>query len=584
MNNRTSYIVSGAFWNFLGASILTMIAAQLATTVDAMIVGCFISSEALSGINSVMPVTCLLSAVNVLFGTGAGVRISRMLGNQKAESIHRAFSAAILSILIVGAITTIYLWLYGESLIMALCSDKNIATWAVQYMSVFAFSPLFIFFSAFLIYCLQIEGKPQLACKIILFSSLMNVLLDLTFICVFGWGIAGAAVATLLSMTIQIILAGSVIRKNKTYRLCKVSNLMKEIGGNMLDGVPMTVSNLALALLVFLLNTIILRTTGTVGMNIWSVCIQILMLALMILNGVGNATITIGNMLKGEQDNQGVALLHSLVFRYVGWSVLGLTAFMLIVPQAVLLLFGASEAMMQAGAENIVRVFALCLPFFAWVNVRQSFLIILQYYLFGSLVSLFMIVFILGGVWLLSVVSPPYLWWGFAGSLILLNVLIIFVVYQIHCKHPGTSKYSLIPLLDESKSLYQSVAYNQTSLNLALRNSEKFLLENGVEKNVRNQCMLLMEEFSTNIVQFASNNKVTQHFDVCIRIVPDEILFILKDDGKQFNPILLENNRLKEEYMEKHIGLKIINGLDAGLTYRYMYGQNIINVKLGIVN
>lgn len=576
-NDRTSYIIGGAFRVFLGASILTMIGAQLAVTIDAMIVGHFISPDALSGVNAVSPIGCIISAFSVLFGTGAGIRISRLMGNRDTAGVKHAFGSAFISLFVVGAVITLILSVFNNDIVSLLCDDERIKPWAAQYLSVFAFTPIFILIGNFLCYCLEVDGTPQLTCKIIIIQSITNIVLDLLFIGVFGMGMEGPALATLISIVVEILLCWLWgLRKSETYgkimkSILGAKSFGNELSQNMREGAPMTVTNIALAVLVFSLNTIIINTLGTVGMNIWSVCIQVLMMSLMLLNGVSSAAVTIGCMLMGEEDYRGVNLLHKLTFKIVGLAVTALTLIMLILPEYILQLFGADAEMMEAGAADIVRIFSLCMLPFAWVLIRQSFLIVLRYYFLGSIMSLSMIVFIMAGVWILSIVSPTNLWWGFAASLLLLNLIMALVIALMHLNNKNISVVSLIPLKEKTMSYSLSVAYDLKAMSYALNQMRTFLENNIVDSSLTNHIILLTEELATNIVKFGSKSKGKQRFDLHISFVDNHINLLVKDDGKPFNPIFSEHNGYDD-----HIGLKIVNHLGAELEYKYMYGQNVI--------
>ena len=581
---KNTYIVKGAFFNFLSASILTMTATQLATIVNAIIVGLFISPEALSGINALMPVCCLMSALIVLISVGTGIRIARLIGDRDMEGVHRAYASGLISVFVAGGLYSLILFLGCDSIISFLCNDDRIAPFARQYLQVFAFVPILTVIATFWNSCIEIDGRPQLVSRMVIAGSLVNVALSLLFIGVFDMGVAGSAYATLLSHVFQIGLEWFLgMRKIDTYRLqgvawLKKCNILNEIGCNMREGFAMAISNILFAVLIFLLNSIVLNTTGTVGMNIWSICLQIMLLSVMILSGICNAGTNIGCVLMGERNIHGVSSLHSIVIRLLVFIVLPFTLLMLLAPSLFLRMFGANEEMMQAGAENIIRIFSLCLFPFALLFVRQTFFIILQYYLFGALVSVGMVISILVGVWILSVVSPADLWWGFSLSLILLNMVVVVLIWMIHLKKKGTSPFSLIPLKDEAKFWGVSLPYEEASLHKVLVDGRAFLEENQTDPLTCNHCMMILDELISNILKFASKKKKEQNYDVSIRLAEGKVILTLKDDGTPFNPTLPSNYQVEDPSEEGPIGLLMVNNMGADISYKYMYGLNVLTV------
>ena len=73
MNVRNSYLISHAFRNYLWASLVSSAVMQLTVTVDAIILGHYVGSDALSAISLVMPLTMLVSAISTLIGVGPAI-------------------------------------------------------------------------------------------------------------------------------------------------------------------------------------------------------------------------------------------------------------------------------------------------------------------------------------------------------------------------------------------------------------------------------------------------------------------------------------------------------------------------------
>ena len=118
---RNGYIINNAFNHYITASILTAVVSQLTVMTDAIIVGQFISPEALSAVNAATPLTMTINAMYLLFVMGANVRLARLIGQQDTKSIKKLFTSIIWSVILVGILITIALQTFVEPISVFLC-------------------------------------------------------------------------------------------------------------------------------------------------------------------------------------------------------------------------------------------------------------------------------------------------------------------------------------------------------------------------------------------------------------------------------------------------------------------------------
>jgi Na+-driven multidrug efflux pump/anti-sigma regulatory factor (Ser/Thr protein kinase) len=571
---KNEYLVWSSYKNFIGASILTMIASQAAETCDAMIVGYFIGPEALSGVNSCMPLFQILEAVKYLIGFGAGIRIAKLIGENSRKDVNLTYTLSIISIFVVGLLLTLAI-LFGLSpLSHFLSNDPIISANASKYLSVYAFCVIPTVLSTTLGYYVQTDGNPKLVTKIVLAGSFLNLLLDYLFVAIFDWGIEGSAYATFIAFTLNCIaLYKYGILKNDTYRFrwvgSKVWKTLKEI---LMEGIPSTFGNILLAIMLFAVNTIILGFLGRQGMNIWSICLQVLMLFAVILSGVCNSIYSVGGMLVGEKDYEGLRSLHHRILWSILACMIAFVCFVEIFPGGLVHLFGADESMMADGAANALRVFILTLPAYAVVSVRQGFCVILEYRVTSMILSVMLLVVFILSVTVMTFFPKNYFWWGIPVSFNVMALLLFVVQYFLSLKESGISPVSLIPTHTNAQSIEFSVEYTEQGLAEMLDSVNSYLETLPISSQQAMQCNLLIEELGTNIYKFAHKGKSKQCYDLHVSYADDKLTVILKDDGKPFNPMKYDLTSDAEE----HIGMRIIQNIEGNIDYKYMYGQNII--------
>ena len=457
---RNSYIINKAFNYYITASILTAVVSQLTVMTDAIIVGQFISPEALSAVNAATPLTMAVNAMYLLFVMGANVRLARLIGKQDTSSIKNLFTSIVWSVIPVGIIITCALQAFAEPISVFLCKEPSIHHYTAAYLRAYSIGAapmlLYLAFNVFV----ETAGKPRITAGVIIASNVFNVVFDLLLVGALGFGIAGSAWATVMSYVCGLLLITTLgVRKIQLFRLqvLKLKMFLGYVLQNVKEGFPVALGNISIGLLVFLLNTIITNALGVMGMNIWSICLQVLMLSLVVINGTTGCIYAVGGVICGEEDWKGLRLFELRVVKVLIFSIALFVIVVEIEPLWLASIFGADENMRAAGLSRALRLFFLCEIPFAYIFVRQAMLQLLEYRSLAAVISIVQLLLLLGGVWGASLINPQYVWGSFSISMIVVLVAVYVVMFFIHYKKPGTSLVSLIPLEEEPLMLVRSM-------------------------------------------------------------------------------------------------------------------------------
>ena len=136
MNVRNSYLTSHALRNYLWASLLSSGAMQLTVTVDAIIMGHFVGSNALSAINLVMPLTMVISALSTLIGVGPAIMASKAIGNREYTKVNMVFSSAIFQAVFIGGCIGVGCWRFSSEIASLLCKNHYLLPYLTDYLQV----------------------------------------------------------------------------------------------------------------------------------------------------------------------------------------------------------------------------------------------------------------------------------------------------------------------------------------------------------------------------------------------------------------------------------------------------------------
>lgn len=238
--------------------LLSLIFQQLYNTADTFIVGKFLGTNALAAVSSSGNLIFLL--VSFFSGTaqGAGVVISRYFGAREYEKVSRAVHTTVAFGLAVGVfLTVIGVWLTPTFLVW-MKTDPEVLPQAIEYFRYYFFGVSAIVLYNVLQGVMNAVGDSRRPLYYLIFSSVLNVLLDLLFVGAFHWDVWAAAVATVVSQTASVVLCcAHLFRKGQVYtlELRKIRVHLDMLKRILRYGVPSGVQNSVIGLANVLVQT-----------------------------------------------------------------------------------------------------------------------------------------------------------------------------------------------------------------------------------------------------------------------------------------------------------------------------------------
>ncbi len=180
---------------------------QFYNIMDSVIVGNVVGEEALAAVGASTAITMMFVMVAMGTGIGCSVVISQLFGAKKLEEMKTAISTALLSILGFSIFLSMLGLVINRGLMDLMGTPENIFEDAAEYMQIYFFGFVFLFlYNAFsaIFNALGDSGKPLM---FLIFSSLLNIGLDLYFVAELHMGVAGVAWATLIAQGISALLS-----------------------------------------------------------------------------------------------------------------------------------------------------------------------------------------------------------------------------------------------------------------------------------------------------------------------------------------------------------------------------------------
>mgnify|MGYP002295328799 CR=1 FL=1 len=186
---------------------------QLYTLVDAMVVGRFVGVEALAALGAADWLNWMVLGIITGLTQGFGILMSQRFGASDLEGLRKTIAmSGLLSALAAGILLALSLSL-ARPLLLLLNTPANILADALTYLCIcFCGIPVITAYNAFST-TLRALGDSRTPLYAMVIAALVNVGLDLLFVCVFGWGVAGAAIATVVSQVASAVYCFFNVRK-----------------------------------------------------------------------------------------------------------------------------------------------------------------------------------------------------------------------------------------------------------------------------------------------------------------------------------------------------------------------------------
>lgn len=223
--NMTRGSVKRVILMFALPVFLSQLFQQLYSAVDSLIVGNLLGKQALAAVSSSASLIQLLTSLVIGISMGAGVVISRHFGAEDYEGVSDAIHTTAAIGLVAGALLTVLGVLFSPVLLEWMGTAPDVMEGSVAYFRNYFFGSLAVVLYNMFTGVMNALGDSRRPLYYLIFSSLMNVALDLLFIGALGQGVGSAATATAISQAASAILCYLHLRKPNTLYQLKPSRL-----------------------------------------------------------------------------------------------------------------------------------------------------------------------------------------------------------------------------------------------------------------------------------------------------------------------------------------------------------------------
>ncbi|MBW2971519.1 MATE family efflux transporter [Candidatus Woesearchaeota archaeon] len=345
-------------------TVVAMLVQTLYNVVDTAYVG-RLGAEAIAALTFAFPIFFLLIAINVGLGAGMGSRISRYMGEKKKQAAENTAVHGILISLSLALVMFILGMVFLDPLFLLFGASNSVLELSTSYMSVILMGIFVMFPSSMLNSIFTAQGDTRTPMIIQVTALVINIILDPIFIFVLGYGVRGAAIATVIALSISLLLYLALLKRRSYLRISLKCfefrwHLVKDI---FRVGAPASFMMILMSIYVILVNRVMVHF-GTDYVAVFGMVWRLGSTAMMPIFGFGMAALTLVGMFYG-------AKRYDLVKQTVWYIIricVGFTAFMaflfFLFPGAFLRIFTPDQNLISLGVP-FVRIAVLELPLVA---------------------------------------------------------------------------------------------------------------------------------------------------------------------------------------------------------------------------
>lgn len=329
-------------------SVIAMIVFSLYIVVDGIFVGNVLGPAGLSAVNLAMPFFGVAMAIGTMVAIGGGTITSIDLGRGNKEEARRSFSLAFYTLTAITLTLSVFTLIFTPTIAKILGANKELMPLVIEYLrSLCLFLATFVG-SSYLSANLRVMGKPNHAMVADIIGAGLNIVLDYIFIIKFGWGLAGAGVASGLAFTIGFLFSlVQYLKKDSILKFVKTNFDRKKLIKIFYNGSSEGITQFAVAFSNYIFNIVLMIKIGDIGVSAFSIILYISSLVIAVFSGICNGIGPIISFNHGAKNKDRIQKLMKIAIITI--SVIGILS-------SILMIFGGETliAMFTEGDKELI--------------------------------------------------------------------------------------------------------------------------------------------------------------------------------------------------------------------------------------
>lgn len=293
MNERNDMLanekISSLLFKLSLPATIGMIVNALYNIIDGIFIGRYVGDIGLAGVTVAMPIQLVVMAFALLIGIGAASSVSRALGERNTDKANHVAGNAIVYIIIISACLCLIGFFFTKPLLNAFGASEENYAYAWDYIRVILIGTSYFPFVMTTNNLIRAEGNAKASMIIMVIGTGLNLILDPLFIGVFGLGVMGAAIATIISQFASFVYILVYFISGKSSLHLKIKHYLvdfKILWEVISVGFSSFARNIAGSIVAMVLNNSLGLYGGDTALAVYGIVNRVLMFLFMPLFGV----------------------------------------------------------------------------------------------------------------------------------------------------------------------------------------------------------------------------------------------------------------------------------------------------------
>ena len=345
-----------------------MLVMMLYSAIDMFFVGRYVGVNAITGLSFIMPIGFLIPAVGMAIGIGGASLVSRKLGEKNYEQANESLGNIVSLTVLICTFCSLLAFGFKEEVLDILGTTENVRSLTKEYYLITLIGFPFLGIMMSLNNILRAEGKAVHSMWFMISSALLNVILDIVFIIWMKQGLAGAAIATVISQVIPAIYLLYYYLKNKTLRIKRdYLKINKEISKEIFGiGISSFARQTSATLVAIVLNRGLIQYGNDSYVAVYGILNRIIMFVYFPVIGLIQGFLPIAGYNYGAKNY--VRLMESLKTATIWSFIIGILSSILLVifSESLFGIFTEDNEIITVGSEAL----EIIIIFYALVSVQ----------------------------------------------------------------------------------------------------------------------------------------------------------------------------------------------------------------------
>ncbi|UII55382.1 MATE family efflux transporter [Cytobacillus spongiae] len=330
-NKLLNQSVNKVFFQYLIPSLIGMMLMSINILIDGIFVGNAVGSTALASVNIAVPVFSILISVSLWIGIGGGTLYSIALGENNVKRARSIFTFSLTLVTLLVVVFCLIGYLNVNQLADLLGANTDTKPYVIDYLSILLLFGVFMAIENALSIFIRNDGNPQLAMISLVLTAISNILLNYWMIFILELGVKGAALATVLSGVIGLlVLLLHFTKKDISLKLIKFKWSFQSMSEIFSIGFPSFLAEMGTLVFVISYNLMMVELIGTNGVAAFSVVNYLHAFMFLAFFGIGSAIQPMISFYKGAHQKERIqatiriaektSILLGVLFLIIGFT------------------------------------------------------------------------------------------------------------------------------------------------------------------------------------------------------------------------------------------------------------------------